>query len=64
MFDYDSLCRHPAAFRSLSGMGRAAFDALYGVFEAAAARRRRRESLTTKRGGPRRRAATTGPGGR
>ena len=60
MFDYDSLSRHPAAFRGLTGMDRAAFDALHEEFAAAEARRRR-ESLTTKRGGPRRRAAGGGP---
>lgn len=60
MFDYDSLCRHPAAFRSLAGMGRGEFDALYGEFEVAEARVRR-GSLTTKRGTKRRRAAGGGP---
>jgi len=59
MFAYDTLARHPGAFRSLTGMAPAEFDGLLTAFRAAADRHRR-QSRTTRRGQPRRRAAGAG----
>jgi hypothetical protein len=59
MFDYDSLLRYPSAFRSLTGLSPAEFDALLQDF-VDAQRRRRQASTTTRRGQPRRRAAGAG----
>ena len=48
MLSYDALCKHPAAFISLTGLTRAEFDALAGQF-ASAERDHRGASLTTRR---------------
>lgn len=59
MLSYDALSLRPAAFRSLTGMAPADFDALLADFVAAQAERRR-VATTTKRGTPRRRACGAG----
>lgn len=59
MFAYETLTRHPGAFRSLTGMTPDDFDALLTAFRNAQARRQRR-SRTTRTGQPRRRAAGAG----
>jgi hypothetical protein len=58
MLRYDTLTRHPRAFRALTGYTPDAFAALFADVQAAAARQAR-ASRTTRRGTPRRRA----PGG-
>jgi hypothetical protein len=59
MFAYDSLIRHPSAFRSLTGLSPTEFDALLTDFTAAQ-ERRRAAATTTRKGTPRRRAAGAG----
>lgn len=59
MFAYETLTRHPRAFRSLTGMTPDAFEDLLTSFRAAHDRRQRR-SRTTRRGQPRQRAAGAG----
>jgi hypothetical protein len=59
MFDYETLTRHPGAFRSLTGMTSDQFDSLLTAFRDAQERRRRR-SRTTRTGQPRQRAAGAG----
>jgi DDE superfamily endonuclease len=59
MFAYETLTRYPGAFRGLTGMTPAEFDALLTAFRAALDRRRR-DSRATRRGQPRRRAAGAG----
>src|SRR5437764_1314560 len=61
MFTYETLARHPGAFRSLTGMTPDAFDHLLTDFRGALDRRRR-TSRTTRAGQPRRRAAGAGRG--
>jgi hypothetical protein len=56
---FDALARRPAAFRGVTGMDPADFDALLDDFRAAQAGRRRAADRT-KRGAPRRRAAGAG----
>jgi hypothetical protein len=57
MLSYDDLCRHPAAFPSLTGMTRAEFDALAERFQRASDELR---SPTTRDGKARTRAAGAG----
>ena len=52
MISYDELCRHPAAFPSLTGMTRVEFDALADQFSHAEAERQA-ASRTTRGGHPR-----------
>jgi hypothetical protein len=59
MFAYETLTRHPGAFRSLTGMTPDEFDNLLTAFRDAQDRRRR-HSRTTRTGQPRRRAAGAG----
>jgi hypothetical protein len=59
MLSYDALCRHPAAFPSLTGMTRAEFDALAERFERAEAELRSK-AATTRDGRVRSRAAGAG----
>lgn len=59
MLSYAALTRRPAAFRSVTGMGPADFDALLDDFRAAQAERRR-AATRTKRGTTRARAAGAG----
>jgi hypothetical protein len=59
MLSYDDLCRHPAAFPSLTGMTRSEFDALAERFERASDELRS-ATATTQDGKPRRRAAGAG----
>ena len=59
MLSYAALTRRPAAFRSVTGMGPADFDALLDDFRAAQAERRR-AATHTKRGTARVRAAGAG----
>jgi hypothetical protein len=60
MLSYEELCRHPAAFPSLTGMKRGEFDELLARFRQAEADLRA-SSQTTRRGGrPRERAAGAG----
>jgi len=56
MLSYEELCRHPAAFPSLTGMTRAEFDELLARFRQAEADLRAK-SDTTRRGGRARRRA-------
>src|SRR4051812_33778088 len=56
MFDYETLARHPGAFRSLTGMSPAEFADLLTAFRAAL-ERRRRDCRATRAG----RAAGPGP---
>ena len=60
MLSYDELCRHPAAFPSLSGMTRAEFDSLLGRFRQAEVDLRASSDTTRKDGKPRRRAPGAG----
>ena len=60
MLSYEELCRHPAAFPSLTGMTRREFDALLGRFRLAEAAPTARGDLTRRDGKPRRRAAGAG----
>jgi IS5 family transposase len=59
MFAYETLTRHPNAFRSLNGMTPDEFDSLLAAYRDAHARRQRR-SRATRQGQPRRRAAGAG----
>ena len=59
MLNYAALARRPAAFRGVTGMTPADFDALLDDFTAAQADRRR-SATRTKRGTPRVRAAGAG----
>jgi hypothetical protein len=59
MFAYESLCRCPSAFRSLTGMSPGEFESLVTAF-AAAAQRLQRGRRTTGQGQPRRRAPGAG----
>ena len=59
MLSYEELCRHPAAFPSLTGMTRGEFDALLGRFRQAEAQLRA-SSASTRGGKPRRRAPGAG----
>jgi hypothetical protein len=60
MLSYDELCRHPAAFPSLTGMSRAEFDGLLARFVRAEAELRASSETTRRGGGPRERAAGAG----
>src|SRR5215218_7748312 len=60
MFDYERLSRCPSAFRSLTGMNPAEFEALLGAFQAAHDRCRRQQTTTTRKPRPRQRAAGAG----
>jgi len=60
MLSYEELCRHPAAFPSLTGMTRPEFDALLGRFLRAEAGLRATGDRTRRGGKPRRRAAGAG----
>lgn len=59
MFAYESLCRCPSAFRSLTGMNPADFESLLSDF-LAAQERLRSHTHTTRQGQPRQRAAGAG----
>jgi hypothetical protein len=60
MITYESLCRRPAAFQSMTGFSVEAFQTLWGAF-ARAHEERCHASQTTKRGGkPRQRAVGAG----
>jgi hypothetical protein len=59
MLAYETLIRHPGAFRSLTGMPPEEFDHLLTAFRDAQTRRRR-TSRTTRTGQPRQRAAGAG----
>jgi DDE superfamily endonuclease/Helix-turn-helix of DDE superfamily endonuclease len=59
MLSYDDLCRHPAAFPSLTGLTRAEFDTLLGRFRQAEADGHA-TSRCTRAGQRRRRAAGAG----
>jgi hypothetical protein len=61
MFRYDDLCRHPAAFPSLTGLTRAEFDDLVPRFERALGEQRARSSTTRREGKPRVNAPGAGP---
>jgi hypothetical protein len=60
MLSYEELCRHPAAFPSLTGMTRAEFDDLLSRFRRAETDLRANSARTRRGGGPRRRAAGAG----
>jgi len=60
MLSYEELCRHPAAFPSLTGMTRAEFDELLVRFRQAEADLRAKSDTTRKDGKPRQRAAGAG----
>jgi hypothetical protein len=60
MLSYDELCRHPAAFPSLTGMTRAEFDELLVRFRQAEADLRAKSDTTRKGGKPRQRKAGAG----
>jgi hypothetical protein len=60
MLSYDELCRHPAAFPSLTGVTRAEFDELLARFRQAEADLRARSDTTRKDKKPRQRAAGAG----
>jgi DDE superfamily endonuclease/Helix-turn-helix of DDE superfamily endonuclease len=59
MISYEELCRHPAAFPSLTGLSRAEFDDLLGRLRQAEAARRD-HSTQTRDGQPRQRGAGAG----
>lgn len=61
MFSYDDLCRHPAAFPSLTGLNRAEFDVLLPRFERAGQDLRARSGTTRREGKPRVNAPGAGP---
>ena len=61
MFRYDDLCRHPAAFPSLTGLTRAEFDELVPRFERAEREVRARSATTRREGKPRVNAPGAGP---
>jgi DDE superfamily endonuclease/Helix-turn-helix of DDE superfamily endonuclease len=60
MLSYEELCRHPAAFPSLTGMTRPEFDALLGRFRRAEAEARAGSASTRRGKEPRRRAPGAG----
>jgi len=60
MLSYEELCRHPAAFPSLTGMTRLEFDPLLLRFRQAEADLRARSDRTRRGGKPRRRAPGAG----
>src|SRR5215211_6901651 len=60
MLSYEELCRHPAAFPSLTGMTRAEFDSLLARFRRAEADLRANSQTTRRDGRPRERAAGAG----
>jgi hypothetical protein len=60
MLSYEELCRHPAAFPSLTGMTRPEFDSLLVRFRQAEADLRANSQTTRKDGRPRERAAGAG----
>ena len=60
MLSYEELCRHPAAFPSLTGMSRAEFDSLLGRFRQAQADLRANSDSTRRDNRPRRRAPGAG----
>lgn len=60
MLSYEELCRHPAAFPSLTGMTRAEFDGLLPRFTQAEADVRAGSDTTRRDGRPRERAAGAG----
>jgi hypothetical protein len=60
MLSYEELCRHPAAFPSLTGMTRAEFDELLARFRRAEADLRANSQTTRRDGRPRERAAGAG----
>jgi DDE superfamily endonuclease len=60
MLSYEELCRHPAAFPSLTGMTRSEFDELLGRFRQAEADLRANSQTTRRDGRPRERAAGAG----
>ena len=60
MLSYEELCRHPAAFPSLTGMTRPEFDELLARFRQAEADLRARSDTTRKGGKPRQRKAGAG----
>jgi hypothetical protein len=61
MITYETLRRHPAAFRSLTGHSPEQFDALLAVFAPAHSNRCRAIPTTQKEGKPRQRAVGGGP---
>jgi hypothetical protein len=60
MLSYAALCRHPAAFPSLTGMTRPEFEALAAQFERADQEARDRSTTTTRAGTPRHHAPGAG----
>ena len=60
MLSYEDLCRHPAAFPSLTGVTRPEFDDLLSRFRRAEADLRAHSDTTRKDGNPRRRAPGAG----
>jgi len=60
MLSYEELCRHPAAFPSLTGMTRSEFDDLLSRFARAEADLRAKSDTTRRGGAPRQRAAGAG----
>ncbi len=60
MLSYDALCKHPAAFPSLTGLTRAEFEGLAGQFQAAERDRRAAATTTRRDGRPRRNAHGSG----
>jgi DDE superfamily endonuclease len=60
MLSHEELCRHPAAFPSLTGMTRAEFDGLLVRFRQAEADLRANTQTTRRDGRPRERAAGAG----
>jgi hypothetical protein len=60
MITYESLCRRPSAFRSLTGYSPEQFDALFAEFAPAHERRRQAATTTRRKGTPRQRAVGAG----
>lgn len=60
MITYESLCRHPSAFRSLTGFSVEAFQTLFGAFARAHDERCRACQITRRGGKPRQRAYGAG----
>lgn len=61
MITYETLSRHPAAFRSLTGHAVEAFGALFAEFAPAHQHRCRNATTTRREGKPRQRAVGAGP---
>jgi hypothetical protein len=61
MITHESLRRHPAAFRSLTGYTPEEFDALFAAFAPAHSLRRHQATTTRKEGTPRKRKVGGGP---